>query len=333
LDVFAIFVCLSIINQFPVAGAIIKIRWKQIARQLEGIGIFRFLFLTGLAVFLFYIVFKQLGIESNHYFVTVGFILLVLSVHLQRTDKEFLKIIKTHPVKVYFSEYLLLSVPLISGLIYYRLWTDILILLSLISVTGFIDFTPRTTNRHNRFIRLIPDDSYEWKSGVRKGFVGIILILIAGIGGNFLFEAAIPIAILVLSLFVINFYQTGEPEIFLIIKETGVKQFLKRKIIEFIIQFTMLVSPLILLFILFYPGFWFIPFVELLMIYFVFIYVVLLKYAFYIPNEKLISSQTLSAIGTLSLLLPFMLPVTWLLSVRFYYKSLSNLKPFLYDFD
>ena len=71
-----------------VIGAIIIIRWKQMARQLEGIGISRFLFLTGLAVFLFYIIFKQLGIESNHYFVTAGFILLVLSVHLQRTDKE-----------------------------------------------------------------------------------------------------------------------------------------------------------------------------------------------------------------------------------------------------
>ncbi len=151
-------------NQFSVAGAIIKIRWKQIARQLEGIGIFRFLFIAGLAVFLFYIIFKQLGIESNHYFVTAGFILLVLSVHLQRTDKEFLKIVETHPVKVYLSEYLLLSVPLISGLIYYRLWTDILILLALIFVSGFIEFTPRATNRHNRFIRLIPDDSYEWKS-------------------------------------------------------------------------------------------------------------------------------------------------------------------------
>ena len=314
-------------------NSILKIRAKQLVRQLEGIGIFRFLFLVGLAGFLFYILFKQLGLASNHYYITAGYGLLILSIHLQRSDKQFLKIVTTHTQKVYYSEYLVLSIPLILGIVYYRLWIDLLLLFLMILITGFIDFTPRATNRHNRFIRLIPDDSYEWKSGVRKGFVGIIFILIAGIGGNFFFEAAIPIAILVLSLLVINFYQTGEPEIFLIIKETGVKQFLKEKIVEFIIQFTLLVSPLVLLFILFYPGFWFIPFVELLMIYFVFIYVVLLKYAFYIPNEKLIASQTLSAIGALSLLLPFMLPVTWLLSVRFYYKSLSNLKPFLYDFD
>ncbi len=275
----------------------------------------------------------QLGQSPNHYYISAGYGLLILSIHLQRSDKQFLKIIITHTQKVYYSEYLVLSIPLILSIVYYKLWIDLLLIFLMILIAGFINFTPRVTNKHNRFIRLIPDDSYEWKSGVRKSFVGIIFILIAGVGGNFFFEAAIPIAILVLSLIVINFYQTGESEIFLIIKETGVNQFLKGKIIEFIIQFTMLVTPLVLLFILFYPEYWFIPFVELLMIYFVFIYVVLLKYAFYIPNEKLIASQTLSAIGALSLLLPFMLPVTWLLSVRFYYKSLSNLKPYLYDFD
>ena len=316
-----------------VIGAIIIIRCKQMARQLEGIGIFRFLFIAGLAVFLFYIVFKQLGIESNHYFVTAGFILLVLSVHLQRTDKEFLKIVEKHPVKVYISEYLLLSVPLISGLVYYRLWTDILVLLGSIIVTGFVNYTPRTNSRNSKLLRLIPDESFEWKSGVRKSFISIIFILIAGIIGNFFFAASVPVAIIVLSFLVVNFYQTGEPEIFIILNEKGAKRFLFWKIRELAIQFAVLVSPLFLLFILFYPGLWFVPAIELILIYFVFVYTVLLKYAFYTPNERLVASQTLSAIGVMSLLLPFMLPVALILSVRFYYKSLSNLEPYLYDFN
>ncbi len=67
---FCYFRILVRINSGFVTKAIVKIRLRQLTRQMEGIGIFRFLFLTGLAVFLFYIVFKQLGIDSNHYIVT-----------------------------------------------------------------------------------------------------------------------------------------------------------------------------------------------------------------------------------------------------------------------
>jgi hypothetical protein len=300
---------------------------------MEGIGIFRFLFLTGLAVFLFYIVFKQLGIDSNHYLITTGFVLLIMSVHIQRADKEFLRIIETHPLKIYYPEYLLLSLPLLTGLVWYGLWSDILIILGSILATGFINYTPRLNNRNDKLLRLIPGKSFEWKSGIRKNYIIIIFILTAGIAGNFFFTASVPVTMIILCLLVVNFYQTGEPETFIILYEKGAKRFLFGKTGELIMQFTLAVVPALILFILFYPEFWFVPAIELILIYFVFIYTVFLKYAFYTPNEKLVANQTLSAIGVMSLLLPFMLPVTIILSVRFYYKSLSNLEPYLYDFD
>lgn len=91
--------------------------------------------------------------------------------------------------------------------------------------------------------------------------------------------------------------------------------------------------PLVLAFVLFHPELWFIPVVEYVLISFILMYAIFLKYAFYKPNQQLIAGQIFTAIGALSLFLPFLIPLVWILSVRFYFKSISNLNPYLDDFN
>jgi len=57
------------------------------------------------------------------------------------------------------------------------------------------------------------------------------------------------------------------------------------------------------------------------------------KYAFFEPNIKSPAAQVFLNIGGVGLILPIFLPVIWLLTVRFYIKSVNNLNFFLDDYN
>ena len=91
--------------------------------------------------------------------------------------------------------------------------------------------------------------------------------------------------------------------------------------------------PLIIAFLFFYPDKWYIPISE----YFIFItahtYIILTKYAFYKLNDNSSGAQAWVAIGALGLIVPVFIPVIWLLSIRFYFKSCETLKFYLNDYN
>jgi hypothetical protein len=60
---------------------------------------------------------------------------------------------------------------------------------------------------------------------------------------------------------------------------------------------------------------------------------ILTKYAFYEPNNKSQAAVAFGAIGALGGIIPVFLPVVWVLSVRFFFKSRENLKIYLNDFN
>jgi len=58
-----------------------------------------------------------------------------------------------------------------------------------------------------------------------------------------------------------------------------------------------------------------------------------MKYAFYDPGSKISANQVLIAFGPLSIFFPFMLPVIWMLSIKFYFNAKSNLNIYLNDYN
>ena len=312
--------------------ALIKIRFKQLVREFSGLGIFRFLFFIGLMAFLGAMVFSVLGKTPHKFFVSGIVILLVLGIHIQRRDRVFVKILTLHPFKVYFAEYLLLSLPLVLSLACFHEWLVIIGFIFGLIIISFIDYSPKSITRNNRLIDLIPSASFEWKAGIRKVYWPIIIIWLAGILGSFL-VGVVPVSIVVLTFIIIGFYQDNESVAILISQESGAKLFLWKKIGSLQFQFTILLLPLLVLFFVFHPQIWYIPVIEYVVFSFVFIYTVLLKYAFYVPGVKTNINQTLAAFGPVSILLPLLLPLVLLLSVKFYFNAKSNLKIYLDDYN
>lgn len=113
--------------------------------------------------------------------------------------------------------------------------------------------------------------------------------------------------------------------------EKSSKDFLFHKIKRQTVIFSILIIPLIISFLFFHPDKWYIPVVEYLIFITLHIYLILTKYAFYDSNRESPAGQAIVAIGVLGGFIPLFLPVVWLLSIRFYFKSIKNLNYYLND--
>lgn len=91
-----------------------NLRSKQIVRVLAGIGLFRCLFLIGIAAILFYAFAKVTSV----WVLPVCYLLMLWLYHNSRKDKEFLSLQVQGIKRLFTAEYLLLGLPfIISGII------------------------------------------------------------------------------------------------------------------------------------------------------------------------------------------------------------------------
>lgn len=91
-----------------------NLRSKQIVRVLAGIGLFRCLFLIGIAAILFYAFAKVTSV----WVLPVCYLLILWLYHNSRKDKEFLSLQVQGIKRLFTAEYLLLGLPfIISGII------------------------------------------------------------------------------------------------------------------------------------------------------------------------------------------------------------------------
>ncbi len=147
------------------------------------------------------------------------------------------------------------------------------------------------------------------------------------------FTGAVPIAIFVLGLIPLKFFEKGEPVQVLIAAEKSPVKLIFGKFKSHALIFTLISLPLMLVFFILHFEIWYLVFVEFVIFLSLHFYFMLLKYAWYIPNQKPGSVEVFSGIGAVGVILPIFLPLVWLLTLWFYFKAVANLKQYLHDFD
>lgn len=312
--------------------SLLHIRLKQIYRASSGLGLFRSLFVAVLVIFLLMALYTYISMPEWSQWISAGYVASIFIIHIKRPDKQFLKVNFINYRLVYFFEYVLLALPLLVCLLYLQFFEIVSVSFLGLAVIPFLGFAFQKKGLNNRIIRAIPDEAFEWKAGIRKYFSFGIIVWLTGLSTSW-YVGSVPIAIILLSLIVVNFFESGEPLSILISTELTPKRFLFRKFVIAQVIVSCMLLPLVVAFVLFHAKLWYIPLVEYVLISFVLWYAIFLKYAFYKPNQQLIAGQIFTAIGALSLFLPFLIPLVWILSVRFYYQSISNLNPYLDDFN
>jgi hypothetical protein len=310
----------------------IIIRLKQLYRTLTGIGLIRFIFLIALISFLGIYVFLQTLKTPGSFYVTGAVLLIILMIHAKRTDRTFLRTHFEHYGLICLAEYIILTLPILVFLIINHQWIAVALLLVALSITAGLNLKIRSPQGNAKMLKLIPYPCYEWKSGMRRNGYIIFSLWMIGLGTSF-FIGSVPIVLFILGIIPFSFYDKEEPYQMIIACEMSTNRFLFNKLKMQLTLFSLLAFPLVILFIIFNPQLWYIPVVEYLIFITLHIFLILARYAFYQPNEKPYSAQVYGAIGVLAGIVPILLPVIWLLSVRFFFKSQENLKPYLNDFN
>lgn len=198
-------------------GSILLLRYRQMLRISYQLGIMRLLPVLGVIVYAIVATCLLIAAEKNVCLIASFYLLLCLIVHLRRKDKIFLKL-NISPVKIVYSvEYLIFLLPLIICLLLYGKW---LVLLYVAVGTLFISsFDYRTginskslkihQSFHAKVQKLIPFDLYEWKAGIRKNFIFLLIIYGLGICLSY-FVVAIPVAMLIVGLVISEFFIPDE---------------------------------------------------------------------------------------------------------------------------
>jgi len=312
--------------------AFIKIRLKQISRGLIGIGLIRVIFLIGLLGFIVFITFVTISNYPDSIYVTGLSALIILVVHTKRQDKSFLKTNFGNYKLVNFVEYLILASIIISFLIFHFQWISLLLLLSAIYLIIHLDVKTKQRSLNTKLQQLIPSACFEWKGGIRQTLFILLPLWIIGLSTSF-YIGSVPVVLFILGIIPFSFYEKGEPYQMIIAYEMGATQFLFHKIKMQILLFSILSIPLIAAFLIFHREIWYIPVIEYFIFISLYVYLILTKYAFYEPNSKSMSAQIFGAIGAFGGLIPVFLPVVWLLSIRFFFKSKENLNFYLNDYN
>lgn len=304
----------------------------QFYRGVTEIGLARMLLLIVLLNFILFILLMQATSGVSMRYATGVLLVTVALLHAKRQDKLFLQA-HFHRYKwICMAEYLLLSVPFVAFLLYHFQWLLTLAFLAMLGAIVNIEVKPHQRSLNTKLQLLIPDECFEWKAGVRKYLFLIAILWVAGLSASF-FVASVPIVIFILGVLPISFYEKSEPYQMITAFETSASKLLIRKMKWQVLLFSVLSIPLIAVFIIFHHDRWYIPTAE----YFIFIslhvYLVLVKYAFYEPGSRSSAVQVFGTVGALGVVIPVFIPVVWLLSIRFYFKSRQNLNFYLNDYN
>ncbi len=307
---------------------ILSIRIKQTYRNIASIGIFRIIILLIITILLLAFIFKQLQ-QTRSAVITIIFIIAtIFFIHIRRKDKTFINIITDKPQLIYLSEYLILLLPFLVQLIILKnyILTGYLILGTAIIPFINISIKKRKENINNKILKIIPNDCFEIKSGLRQNFYFIIPLNIIAVALGFWIGTA-PIVLIINTLIFSTFYILCEPRNIIEINELAPNIFISKKLKSNLIIFIFIQLPIILMFLIFnYQHYMIVTIIFAISLLFI-VFAILLKYAMYYPNAEL---QANTIILTITF---FFLPIIFVMIPIYYYKAKKNLILYLNDYN
>lgn len=307
---------------------ILSIRFKQFARILEEIGVIYVILLLVVLFPLSMGVLDQLAAIPPIW--TAGIMsAILLSIHLNRTDKDFVQLILHRPYMMYLLEYVVLAFPVWIWLMYLGNWLAVGILFLAVLVVGAIPLTIRLRRRQSPLLRFPASFTkhYEWVNGLRKSTYLMLPLYIVGLALSG-YTATIPIVLFLLGLMTTDFYMDCEPRIFLELYDGNARSFLRKKIRDHLIIFWLCALPLVALFLVFHYSYWYILLVVIFVVSVFPVLSITLKYASYQPNIRLTQNSFTLGLMVAFLCVPFTQPVPLVMTVIYYRRAVKNLNDF-----
>lgn len=310
--------------------AIFKVRIIQIKRQFEGLGIIYSLLVILALLTTIYV--SQVGYSnsSSAWKTTLIIISLILFIHLSRRDLIFVHRQIQYPVQNIFYEYVLLSIPFIITCIFNAQWFHMPILLFAVYIISLIKINQTNKTYCASLSGIVHSTNFEWISGIRKH--ALYLFVFAGLALTTCWLKIVPLFFLwMFTAIVSSFYFECEPLQLLFASDKKSKQFLKLKVQNHSKLLLAVYCPVLLINSIFHPdAIWIIVLFIIVQLTFL-AFAILLKYSVYSPNDNLNHNSVVLSISFIGSIIPFLLPVSFIMCVRNYRKAVKNLDSYFND--
>lgn len=313
---------------------IAKIRINQIERFFKKLGWLYSVIIFFAAIIFFYEFFdlKTLLISNRIYGISIVFVLYtcLFFIHIKRKDKIFLISRFEYYKLLFFLEYFIISIPFIILFTISGLHIENILFLLFIALLVnynnhyFINiFKLKNTTIYITF--WIDEKNYEWLSGIRKYWFGlVILYLIATILVPFNYFSIIFICAIIV-LVIPSFYTYFEPLIFLESQQLSTGKFLFRKISDHFILSLILISPFCIIYIFFHFTQYIFLVITVLISLFVITWLNYFKYYAYKHIEKTPIFYKYIVTSGAFLILPF-LPLFLIVMISKWKRLKSNIE-------
>ncbi len=329
-------------------GIIIKIRLLQFYRLIRGIGVFRMVFLLLIAGFVVFVACNLLTKPGYTPAIAAVMSVIILSIHISRRDRNFLLMVHRRPYFIYLTEYFLIMLPFMviafvvsnfkaAGLLlapcflvpFIHVKADFQAGLSLLKIL-VNPFNLQHNLAGSMRLPLKNPLAFEWISGLRSNFIVLIPVYLVVLAFSFRAIVA-PVGMLIISGIISGFYYYGEPREFIEIFASGPSAFIARKMIVSIKYLSCLLSPIVLLSLVFQPGTWYWIIGAWVVSCIFQVVTIIFKYALFRENSDLSSNGLIVLFNIMCILLPFFWPVPIIMGSRYYLKAKQNLKPYFDD--
>ena len=295
-------------------------------REVVAAGHFGILFIAFFSFFGFYTWFQALVLYP--YIVGLLPLIAVFAIHFARSDHHFWQInFANNKVGLFAAEYIGFSAPFWIVLLFsnpflglsYFVFCPLIAFFSAINLKTVSIFLP---------LQFIPNTLFEIKSAFRQQFLFWGFIFILSLGG--FWHPAPPIIAWILLLFSLpNVYREAEPWTMLVIRNYTPSQFIFNKLKCHSLFYLTYSAPGLLIFFLFQFNFLWVVLIFFFLLIFNVFFNICCKYAFYESASLQSTNQLWLSIGLVSMLLPPLLPLPFILTIRFYRKSVIKLAKYL----
>ncbi|MBK9424991.1 MAG: hypothetical protein IPN54_12820 [Bacteroidetes bacterium] len=310
----------------------LKIRWAQFLRELKSLGLFYALILISGIVATLWIFYQVQQKTEPRYGSMLFIVAFILSIHLNRKDHRFIRLVSIQPFFVYISEYGFIAfIFVILSFLKSNTFTMFL-LIPAVALISLINVNFISNAKSGWIARMIPASNYEWKSGVRSTGWFIPFLLLCGV-----LLAPLPFASLVICWIIlalsISFYEQGESREMILSFMQSPRNFIVNKAGIHAMTFLICILPVLVANFIFFPDKWWLGLSFMLFCVINIAAFVTSKYAVWQHGQTNKSQSVLNSIGMIGLFIPFLLPIPIVNFIRNYRKATHNLRTLLNDFN
>lgn len=309
------------------ATILLRLRWLQLRRALPAYGIAILVLSIGAAVWLLRAM--QLIDASYPLYIAGGAGLTVWSMHQRRPDLHFLHRHVQQARVAMAMEYAVLLTPVAISLLLTRAWGHA----ALLTLACAVPWLPvvRTSSVRGRWLRgLIPAQLFEWRGAVQGAWPWVALLWLAALG--FCWLPVMPLFLLgVIAMIVCGAQEPCEPRAMLLATARDARTLLRTKAFGAMGIMAALALPVLVGATWSMPDWWWIHLLFGAGLAVLVAYAVVLKYATYVPNERMRANGANVAVAAVFTILPGLNVVPLIMLLTEWPKASANLRSYFHD--